>query len=746
MWSIMHTVFINTTENKIGGRFDSLKNAKDLKKLMYVDCPFPQWSEEEGGYRVITEQIATFIDTFNNVTNDYNLVVYVDLLQYFDLLKIDFFAEDDVEQIFLSELCKSAVARIISTTILKKLEEEGRRPTETTLLLELPKTKELQGGIDVEQWKFNALLKSLGLVSMELLQKKLISGAKDSRIQIADLYDESKKDARLDLLSVYEDKIQLLVDSVCIDGVTLPRACRDLYDSIEKQYHGDLARNLAVSEYFTNKKTKKLSLEVFTKHNFLVQCYIADCIKDGSTLTKENQAKQIQELSDEEWKAILKELYKKKRRYESARQKIADLSMNYTALGLAPHMYQLLIKKFGLNENGNVKSEYVIREVEEDQENKPEKEEGSRRRAAMRKREELSMESGVVVNWFDENTYTPYDTTGEKFTSKGIASTAAEYIDKARDLANHHANLFDKLSSHIVRAMANYAGYSKSNLPPILRKRKVNHGEDISDSAKNDYMYAGGADKKVDDTPTESLIRISKRAYVSIMLEYLKFDAGRGLAIADIKKQCDWFIERVKQIEESLKKLKWILIVLSVTLAVVYLPFLLIQWDLVTKNVDTLLVAGGSLALPYAFLFLCYAIAREVQKKKMKKAWEDLLEQSDKACKENREMIKAYDSMMTKYIPALRWLYEYVLDVDFHCDCCDIARAKLAHHRDKLFELIENLGNFLEDLDYKGFEYAPSNVELEYQKAFCEGKNKEFYSIIDQKILDMVQRREEEAN
>ena len=60
--------------------------------------------------------------------------------------------------------------------------------------------------------------------------------------------------------------------------------------------------------------------------------------------------------------------------------------------------------------------------------------------------------------------------------------------------------------------------------------------------------------------------------------------------------------------------------------------------------------------------------------------------------------------------------------------------------------MIENLGNFLEDLDYKGFEYAPSNVELEYQKAFCEGKNKEFYSIIDQKILDMVQRREEEAN
>jgi hypothetical protein len=120
------------------------------------------------------------------------------------------------------------------------------------------------------------------------------------------------------------------------------------------------------------------------------------------------------------------------------------------------------------------------------------------------------------------------------------------------------------------------------------------------------------------------------------------------------------------------------------------------------------------------------------------------VKKSDEACEENRKIIASYDLMMTRYIPALRWIYEYVLDVDFHCDCCETARAKLAHHRDKLYELIESLGNFLEDLDYSGTQYMPMDTDhlLDYNNAFCEGDlNRNFYSIIDKELLDMLQRR-----
>ena len=126
--------------------------------------------------------------------------------------------------------------------------------------------------------------------------------------------------------------------------------------------------------------------------------------------------------------------------------------------------------------------------------------------------------------------------------------------------------------------------------------------------------------------------------------------------------------------------------------------------------------------------------------RKMKKAWDDLVKKSGEENEANRNTIAAYDSMMTRYIPALRWIYEYVLDVDFHCECCEIARVKLAHHRDKLIDLIESLGNFLEDLDYSGEEVCFDDSDgPDYNNAFCEGENRNYYSIIDKNILEILQ-------
>lgn len=735
----MHTVFINTTENRISGRFDSLKNAKDLKKLMYVDCPLATWKDEDAGFESAAKQIADFIDTYNYVNNNYNLVIYADMVEFFDLLQIEYFAAEDVEQALMHQLCKSVIARLMASTVLKKLEEIGRSPVETpVLLLEMPRPKEIPEGIDLQDRKINAMLSVLCLVSKEQLKEKLIAKSEISPA-VSDLVDTTKKNARIDLCDCYNERIQILADDVCRQSRPLERACEDLYEAIEALYKGDCSRNLAISEYYTNKKTRRISLELLTKHNFLLQCYILDCITDGSAYSSAKEVKQIQPLSDEEWEEIVASLDQKKKIYEAERRKIAHLNVDYVKIGLAPPLFKPANKKFGLNENGNVSSEFIIREVEED--------DSSDKSSIMKKREELALQKGVVRSWFDEETYKPYDTAGEEFTAELTEKTVEEYQEKARALANHHVNLFDKFSMHVKRVMANYSCYSISNTPPVLRKRRVNMGESVEESAKNDYKYAdsNGSDKIVETAAGESVIETSKRSYISMMIEYLKFDAGRGLAVKSIKEQCEWFINRIKQIDESLKKLRFIFGVTIATLVLLYLPFLLIQWDEIVKNIDTLLIATVSLASPFVILAVCYVIAREKQKRKMEEAWKDLLEQSDKACAENREMIQAYDSLMTKYIPALRWLYEYVLDVEFHCDCCEIARAKLAHHRDKLFELIENLGNFLEDLDYLGKEYAPSQVEtpIEYTKAFCEGeKNREFYSIIDSKMIDKVQKRE----
>lgn len=743
----MHTVFVNTTKNQIGGRFDLLRSAKDLKKLMYVDCPLNVWNDEETGFECATQQIADFIDAYNYVSNEFNLIVYADMVEFFDFMEIGFFDEDNVDKALLVKLCKSVIARLVASTMLKKLSEEGRRPVQPPLLLlELPETTSVPSGIDLNQRRTEAMLKMLCLGSMKSLNQKLTVGEKNVLITVDDIVDETKNGAKFDLCTAYHEKIQILVDSVCKDGVEIQKACDDLYAAIETLFNVDCAHNLAVSEYYTNKKTQKLSLEVYTKHNFLLQCFILGCINDEAVLDGEKKAKQIVELSEGEWEKVKEMLYRKKRIYEVERHNILNLNADYTELGLAPSLFKLARKCFGLNESGNISNEYVICKAQTKQ-GMPSGVRGACDVDSLNnKREELVEQAGVVQNWFDESVYKLYDSEGDEFTVNMERASAEQYRQRAIELANHHLNIFDKLNMHIKRVMSNYSGRSISNALPVLRKRRVNVGESSAYSEKNDYKYAerSGRNKVKETDPTESVIETSKRSYISIMIEYLKFDAGRGIAIKSIKEQCDWFINRIQQIENSLKRLRWILAILSIALSAVYLPFVLIQWESIVKNVDTVIVALMALSVPYSLLVVFYFFAVFLQRRKMKCAWDDLVETSRKASEENRRTIAAYDALMTRYIPALRWIYEYVLDVSFHCDCCSIARAKLAHHRDKLFELIETLGNFLEDLDYLGEDDTPLQNKdyVEYTRAFCEGeKNSDFYSIIDKEMLDVVHRR-----
>lgn len=740
----MHTVFINTTKNIIGGRFDALKNAKDLKKLMYVECPLDGWKDEKTGYPCVVQQVADFIDTYNDVNNDFNLIVYADMVEVFELLKLNFFGADDVQQYMLAKLCTGAVTRLVASTLIQQLIEDGREPAQKpVLLLEMPKTKEPSSGADHSTLRRQTALQLLHFGTPEQLQEKLV-GVESA--QLCDIFDEQHKEMKIDLCEIYREYIQILVADLREKKETVDTACDNLREGMEQLFREDLERNLAVSEYYTNKKTLKLSLERYTKHNFLLQSFILDCINEESAYDGEENVKRIPELSERDWDKIKSKLGQKLAAYDAQRQKILDLNVDFAKLHLAPELYMLDRSKFGLNESGNISSDYVVQKAAEPQ---PSEKDGQAAGTdkLMDKQEELVEQSGVVQNWFGEEVYKLYDTDGDEYTANAKYASAAEYRSKAMELSNHHHDIFNKLNMHVKRAMANYSSRSLSNAQPILRKRHVNTGDSVTDSQKNDYMYAKkdntGFVKETD--PAESVIETSKQAYITIMLEYLKFDAGRGIAMKNIKKQCEWFINRITQIEESLKKLFWVMLVLAGTLFAVYLPFVLIQWENIVKNVDTILVALCSLAVPYLLLGVFYLVARGIQKRKMHTAWQDLVIISEAASRENKQSIEAYDALMTRYIPALRWLYEYVLDVDFHCDCCDIAMAKLAHHREKLFERSESLGNFLEDLDYDGVEAPPSGEEfpVEYANAFCEGeKNCDFYSIIDRELLDALYKKE----
>ena len=135
-------------------------------------------------------------------------------------------------------------------------------------------------------------------------------------------------------------------------------------------------------------------------------------------------------------------------------------------------------------------------------------------------------------------------------------------------------------------------------------------------------------------------------------------------------------------------------------------------------------------------MFTALTVAR---KKSYIKAWKDFKSKSDAALEENKIAVEKYDTMLASVIPALRWVYEYKLDVDYCVECCKVADAKIEHHRRKLRNRIQAIENILGDLEYRDSEdeeikYEKKKVEglIDYNVPFCSGKkNKAFYSVIE---------------
>ena len=115
----------------------------------------------------------------------------------------------------------------------------------------------------------------------------------------------------------------------------------------------------------------------------------------------------------------------------------------------------------------------------------------------------------------------------------------------------------------------------------------------------------------------------------------------------------------------------------------------------------------------------------------------------------NKNAVKDYNLFLFTVIPALRWVYDYKLDVDYYYDCCIVAKAKLEHHRKKLSEREMAIGNIIADLDAgRGGESRPDGngegkpgTEIDYTKPFCTGeKNIAFYSVFTAETLNSLRK------
>lgn len=231
------------------------------------------------------------------------------------------------------------------------------------------------------------------------------------------------------------------------------------------------------------------------------------------------------------------------------------------------------------------------------------------------------------------------------------------------------------------------------------------------------------------------------------------FEARGPLAEMDISRECDWFATRIRNIESSKKMLKIMFGVLTGLLTVSCVPYIAVQWDVIKASAESALVAAATVLLPLLLLAGLYVLESARYKYKYRQAWLELMEKYQEIQQGNLESIENYDMLICKTIPTLRWTYEYKLDVDFFKQCCSYASAKIVHHKKKLKERVNGIGNLLDNLGAKENRRASyDSVEsardtIEFNEAYCCGeKNIAFYTVIDQNFINgLYSKRRKDA-
>ena len=735
----MHTFFINTSKKSLNGYDVLLDIHYENKALVSMDCLMSDWYDKEKGYVACAKQMSDMLDGYVELNNAYNLIIYVDLSdsKVYSSIPRDAFHDKDRE-----ECCRAMhilFTHVISESIVEELVSSGRRP-QSVLVLFGEEKKFIDFKVAANDPAKLAVMKHLfgfiGLPDSESVERfaKEVDDEED-RISAFRRKIEGAFESELvpGIRGRYTDALELWYDEV-VNDADIPMANLALFNRIsginrtEADRTGIETVSCPYDCYACRVNKSALALSQLN-----IVLYLIRCVESGSIYDMSIGDKSILPFHGYTVDEIVPVLKEKAFLYSEKVNEIEALASSYSELKLAPKLSAFDHGKFGLDEYGDVAVNMMVTDTEyshnedssevesEEDSNKDEGRdsetvliEGKTKKVKVVKKTGRTLFSREEFKPFDYN----FDSNSDKMLKKNL--TPEQYVEQASKLRRHHLDYLKKLKIHISETLSNYAGKSKENKPALLQV--------------GGYRYAApGEENKV----LESVESVSSKAYDTIFTQYMEFNAGRSVAISDIEEQCNWFVSRVHQIRESITKLKFVAMGLFAAIFVLYLPYFIIQSDVIF-NLNGLAVAVCSFGIPVGILYVVFTVLAAMRKKGYIKAWKEFKSKSDAALEENRVAVEKYDKMLSTVIPALRWVYEYKLDVDYCIECCNVADAKIEHHRRKLRNRIQAINNILGDLEYREDEeeirYEKKKVEdlVDYNVPFCSGKkNKAFYSVIE---------------
>ncbi len=728
----MHTFFINTSQKSLN-EYDILFDIHyENRTLVSMDCKMSDWYSSENGYLDCVRKMSEMIDGYSELNNAFNLIIYIDLAEnktYYDIPRD---ALGDVEREACLQAMRMIYTHAVSRSIVKELEDSGRKPQAVLVMfgedkkfLDFSKSENNPSISSVEKYLFSFL----GMPDNETVEsvaKEILNGeAEDKTIAFEEkILSLCSNGLVPDIHKSYTESLHFWCDDVICDK-NVEKANEKQVERIRKidgEHKAESLKNVSCpyDRYACLVNRSEMALKQINIAVYLLRCVEKKTIfkTDNSDGNCEKEVMGFRSYSLDE---IVKNLRSKGSAFSHKASEILSTTKSYYDLGLVPELKSFNNLKFGLDEYGGKAFELVVSDAE-----KKDKDEQENTGAVVSQEEkivEIKKKSGKIL--FNDGEFRPFDYKFDedayKLDEKNI--TPERYIEQAKKVRVHHLNYLKKLRIHVSDALSNYAGKSMQNKPALLQMGGFR------------YTKEGVREEKT----FEAVKTVSDKAYETMMNQYMEFCAGRSVEITDIEEQCNWFVSRICQIEESLHKIKMVALGLLIAIIALYVPYFVIQFESLTKSVMTFAVALASVAIPIALLYAVFAFVTAKQKKKYKEVWNEFKKKSDAALAENSEAALKYDQLLTVVIPALRWVYEYKLDVAHYNDCCSIADAKVEHHRRKLRDRVMAINNILADLECSDDDFELQNgtvagisEAVDYNVSFCSGKNNiAFYSVFD---------------
>lgn len=745
----MHTFFINTSKKRLD-EYDVLFDIHyQNMSLIYMDCPISDWYKDNG-YLECVRRMGDMIDGYAEINNSFNLILYIDLPENeaYSSIPKDMFSDKKRDE------CRQAMhilfTHLISESIVAKLNSIGRKPQNVLIMFgEEKRYTDIDVAEDAPQYKeimkyvfdFMGLPDEGKVTSIAQAIHKREAGAEDEAMAKA-FCDEIARVAGPELVPGIRDgygkDLHFWYDSVMKEK-KVPEANKVLFNSIKRIDKAEMNR-IGIKRISCpyDHDASEVNKSVWALSRLNIALHLLQCVENNSIYVKgDGPDAELLEFHVYTAEDIAKILKKKEKQFAAKEKEIEGMQTRYSDLKLAPKLREFKHAMFGLDQYGkrdvklvdvDVPADGKAEHAEPEDASEPDQERSDAVTLKGRTKKGISVvKEGRPL--FTKEELAPF---GEKFDHSckklfKMRTKPTEFTEQAKEVKKHHKDYLEKMQRYVSDVLSNYAGKSKDNKAPLLTVDGYRYGE-----------------HEANELVVESAEHVADRAYGTMLDQYMEFCAGRSVALTNIDEQYDWFVSRVHQIEESLRRLKRVAVGLLIAILLLYIPFVVIQFDAIVENVLTLAVALASVAIPMALLYVVFTIMALVQKKQYLKAWEIFLERSDQALEENKIAAQKYYQLLSTIIPGLRWVYEYKLDVDYCAECCSVADAKVEHHRRKLRERIFAIRNMLRDLEYKGTEEStdqrPSTSnhtdKIDYNTSFCTGKdNRAFYMVFGRKDI-----------